>query len=89
MNYPDILVRCKLSDAANEKYLWVLASPEEGSSTKAGSNNIWKVPCGNESHTSFVSAITYLSALVAALCIVLTALFPSSSTTTSSVKKDS
>ncbi|KAH7688528.1 Glycosylphosphatidylinositol-mannosyltransferase I PIG-X/PBN1 protein [Dioscorea alata] len=65
---PDLLMRCKPQVTQLDFCSWILTSWNDDTHK----NGIfWLVPCGNKEHTTLVSSITFISALVSALLIVL------------------
>lgn len=67
---PDLLLRYRKRDFHSDSCLWTLANLDAGPVEKAA----WRIPCGDEAHIGFVSSITFLSALVCSMSIVLAAL---------------
>ncbi|XP_073005549.1 uncharacterized protein [Typha latifolia] len=67
---PDLFIRYRPKGHA-DPCLWAIANLE---AQTAGTVN-WQIPCGNEAHRGVVSSITFLSALVSALLIVLSAIY--------------
>ncbi|KAK8934470.1 hypothetical protein KSP39_PZI014739 [Platanthera zijinensis] len=73
INEPDLLLRCRpKEDSELNACSWTLIDMGifNGSSVAA-----WRTPCGNEAHAMAVTIITYLSALVCSLLIVLSSAF--------------
>lgn len=73
INDPDLLLRCRPKENSElDACSWTLIDVGffNGSSVAA-----WRIPCGNEAHTLAVTIITYLSALVCSLLIVLSTAF--------------
>jgi len=67
---PDLLLRYRKKEIRSGSCLWVLKDLEAAPVEKAA----WRIPCGDEAHIGFVSSVTFLSALVCSMSIVLAAL---------------
>uniref|UniRef100_A0A0A9DRE0 Phosphatidylinositol-glycan biosynthesis class X protein n=1 Tax=Arundo donax TaxID=35708 RepID=A0A0A9DRE0_ARUDO len=67
---PDLLLRYRKKEIHSDSCLWALKNLDAAPVEKAA----WRIPCGDEAHTGFVSSITFLSALVCSISIVLAAL---------------
>ncbi|KAL6627459.1 hypothetical protein ACP70R_031185 [Stipagrostis hirtigluma subsp. patula] len=67
---PDLFLRYRKKEINPISCLWTLknlgAAPAE--------RPTWRIPCGDQAHLGFVSSITFLSALVCSVSIVLAAL---------------
>uniref|UniRef100_A0A0D9Y141 Phosphatidylinositol-glycan biosynthesis class X protein n=1 Tax=Leersia perrieri TaxID=77586 RepID=A0A0D9Y141_9ORYZ len=68
---PDMLLRYRKKDTLPDSCSWLLKDHDATSVEKA----VWRIPCGDEAHIGFVSSITFLSALVCSISIVIAALF--------------
>uniref|UniRef100_A0A0E0BUT7 Phosphatidylinositol-glycan biosynthesis class X protein n=1 Tax=Oryza glumipatula TaxID=40148 RepID=A0A0E0BUT7_9ORYZ len=68
---PDLLLRYRKKDTVPESCSWLLKDLDAAPVEKA----TWRIPCGDEAHIGFVSSITFLSALVCSILIVIAALF--------------
>ncbi|KAJ1266173.1 hypothetical protein BS78_08G130900 [Paspalum vaginatum] len=68
--HPDLLLRYRKKEIISDSCLWVLKNFEGAPVEKAS----WRIPCGDERHVGFVSSITFLSALICSVSIVLAAL---------------
>ncbi|KAM3411342.1 hypothetical protein ACQJBY_003156 [Aegilops geniculata] len=66
---PGLLLRYRRKETNPDSCLWVLQNLDAAPVEKA----VWRIPCGDEAHTGFVSSLTYISALVCSMSIVLTA----------------
>ncbi|XP_020577503.1 uncharacterized protein LOC110022753 isoform X2 [Phalaenopsis equestris] len=64
---PDLFMRCRPKDSQIEPCSWTLIDL----GVLSTSNVTWRIPCGNEVHTRPVTIITFLSALICSLLIVL------------------
>ncbi|XP_042506113.1 phosphatidylinositol-glycan biosynthesis class X protein [Macadamia integrifolia] len=74
MDLPDLLINCSVEESLqHQNCLW--KSVSEGSEFRTGI--VWKIPSGNSEHAKFVSAITFISALLSTLLIVVTSIFSS------------
>ncbi|CAN6343979.1 unnamed protein product [Urochloa humidicola] len=67
---PDLFLRYRKKEIHSNSCLWVLKNLEAAPAEKAA----WRIPCGNEAHAGFVSSITFLSALVCSMSIVVATL---------------
>ncbi|KAG2621931.1 phosphatidylinositol-glycan biosynthesis class X protein-like [Panicum virgatum] len=67
---PDLLLRYRKKEIRSGSCLWVLKDLEAAPVDKAA----WRIPCGDEAHIGFVSIVTFLSALVCSMSVVLAAL---------------
>jgi GPI mannosyltransferase 1 subunit X len=67
---PDLLLRYQKKNIHSDSCLWTLKNLDLPSVEKAA----WRIPCGDEAHTGLVSGITFLSALVSSVSIILAAL---------------
>lgn len=67
--HPDLLLRYRKKEASSDSCLWVLKNFETALMEKVA----WRIPCGDERHIGFVSSITFISALVCSVSIVLAA----------------
>ncbi|CAL4904921.1 unnamed protein product [Urochloa decumbens] len=67
---PDLFLRYRKKEIHSSSCLWVLKNLEAAPAEKAA----WRIPCGNEAHIGFVSSITFLSAVVCSMSIVLATL---------------
>ncbi|CAM0949135.1 unnamed protein product [Alopecurus aequalis] len=66
---PDLLLRYRKKDTHPDSCLWVLKDLDAAPVEKAA----WRIPCGDEAHTGSVSSLTFISALVCSMTIVLAA----------------
>ncbi|KAM0857343.1 hypothetical protein ACQ4PT_048533 [Festuca glaucescens] len=66
---PDLLVRYRKKETHPGSCIWVLQNLDAAPLEKA----VWRVPCGDEVHAGFVSSLTFVSALVCSMSIVLAA----------------
>ncbi|KAF3336903.1 phosphatidylinositol-glycan biosynthesis class X protein [Carex littledalei] len=66
----DLYTRCRKKDI-EETCQWRVTALEVGPAVTV----TWLIPCGDEAHTTVVSAVTFLSALVCALSIVSASTF--------------
>ncbi|KAF8733353.1 hypothetical protein HU200_014959 [Digitaria exilis] len=64
---PDLFLRYRKKEIQSDSCLWVLKNLEAAPVEKTA----WRIPCGDEAHVGFVSSITFLSALVCSMSIVL------------------
>ncbi|RCV19323.1 hypothetical protein SETIT_3G375000v2 [Setaria italica] len=67
---PDLFLRYRKKETDSDSCLWVLKNLEAAPVEKAA----WRIPCGDEVRIGFVSNITFLSALVCSMSIVLATL---------------
>ncbi|WVZ91099.1 hypothetical protein U9M48_037313 [Paspalum notatum var. saurae] len=67
---PNLLLRYRKKEIISDSCLWVLKNCEAALAEKAA----WRIPCGDERHIGFVSSITFLSALICSMSIVLAVL---------------
>ncbi|XP_057479170.1 uncharacterized protein LOC130766519 [Actinidia eriantha] len=68
---PDLFMRCNIEEEAhNQSCLFV----QTGSGDESRTDIVWEVPCGIEEHSGVVSVVTFVSAAVSALFIVLAAI---------------
>ena len=67
---PDLLLRYRKKEISSGSCLWVLKDLEAAPVEKVA----WRIPCGDEAHIGFVSSVTFLSALVCSMSVVLAAL---------------
>jgi GPI mannosyltransferase 1 subunit X len=65
-----MLLRYQKKNIHSDSCLWALKNLDSPSVEKAA----WRMPCGDEAHIGLVSGITFLTALVSSMSIVLTAL---------------
>ncbi|XXG79725.1 hypothetical protein AAC387_Pa09g0734 [Persea americana] len=77
MGLPDVLMRCMLGKERGKHCLWVSIAHE---GFVPGEVPIWQIPCGSSAHSGFVSTVTFASAFVSVLLIVLAARSYSTST---------
>ncbi|KAK1626329.1 hypothetical protein QYE76_000644 [Lolium multiflorum] len=66
---PDLLVRYRKKETHPGSCIWVLQNLDAAPLEKA----VWRVPCGDEVHVGFVSSLTFVSALLCSMSIVLAA----------------
>jgi phosphatidylinositol glycan class X len=66
---PDLLVRYRKKETHPGSCIWVLQNLDTAPLEKA----VWRVPCGDDAHAGFVSSLTFVSALVCSMSIVLAA----------------
>ncbi|XP_037472686.1 phosphatidylinositol-glycan biosynthesis class X protein-like isoform X1 [Triticum dicoccoides] len=66
---PDLLLHYRRKETHPNSCLCVLQNLDAMPVEKA----TWRIPCGNEAHTGFVSSLTFISALVCSMSIVLAA----------------
>ncbi|XP_051225269.1 uncharacterized protein [Lolium perenne] len=66
---PDLLLRYRKKDTHPDSCIWVLKNLDAEPVDKA----VWRVPCGDGAHTGFVSSLTFISALVCSMSVVLAA----------------
>ncbi|XP_057480343.1 uncharacterized protein LOC130767482 isoform X2 [Actinidia eriantha] len=68
---PDLFMHCSIEEEAhNQSCLFV----QTGSGDESRTDIVWEVPCGIEEHSGVVSVVTFVSAAVSALFIVLAAI---------------
>ncbi|XP_006664164.1 phosphatidylinositol-glycan biosynthesis class X protein isoform X1 [Oryza brachyantha] len=68
---PDLLLRYRKKDTIADSCSWLLKDLDAAPVEKAE----WRIPCGDKAHLEFVSSVTFLSALVCSIFIVIAALF--------------
>ncbi|KAK1666186.1 hypothetical protein QYE76_054345 [Lolium multiflorum] len=66
---PDLLLRYRKKDTHPDSCIWVLKNLDAEPVDKA----VWRVPCGDGAHAGFVSSLTFISALVCSMSVVLAA----------------
>ncbi|PIA39815.1 hypothetical protein AQUCO_02600343v1 [Aquilegia coerulea] len=72
MGVPDIFMRCITKEKSQRNNcIWITEAESAESNT---SHVVWRIPSGNNEHSVFVSSITFLSALLSTLVIVLAAI---------------
>ncbi|TVU49322.1 hypothetical protein EJB05_00630 [Eragrostis curvula] len=67
---PDLFLRYHKKKVHSGPCLWALKNLDAAPVEKA----VWRVPCGDEAHIGLVSSMTFLSALICSVSIVLAAL---------------
>lgn len=77
MGLPDVLMHCVLGKERGKHCLWVSIAHEGFIPDEVP---IWQIPCGSSAHSGFVSTVTFASAFVSVLVIVLAARSYSTST---------
>uniref|UniRef100_A0A1D1XTP2 Phosphatidylinositol-glycan biosynthesis class X protein n=1 Tax=Anthurium amnicola TaxID=1678845 RepID=A0A1D1XTP2_9ARAE len=70
INPPDVMMLCKPKLLQRDCFSVVISW-----NTRLANKVVWKVPCGNQTLSGIVSAVTFASALVSALLIVYTSVF--------------
>lgn len=70
---PDLFMRCRTKSSQTEACSWTLIDL----GVLSGSTVKWRIPCGNEAHMRAVTIITFLSALICSLLIVLSSILHS------------
>jgi phosphatidylinositol glycan class X len=70
ISQPDLYISCRKKDIDND-CRWGVTVLEVGPTETVK----WLIPCGDEAHTTVVSSLTFLSALICALSIVFTSIF--------------
>nr|GLL36979.1 phosphatidylinositol-glycan biosynthesis class X protein [Ipomoea trifida] len=73
---PNLFMRCSIERKTMEKCLFPL-SYRNGESK--GDEVVWEIPCGDKEHAGIVSAITFMSAILSALLIILVSIYYSGS----------
>lgn len=68
--HPDLFLHCRSKEALSEPCLWTLTEVNAGPAKAV----MWRVPSGNDAHRGIVSSVTFVSALVCALSIVVSAI---------------
>ncbi|CAL9117366.1 unnamed protein product [Musa textilis] len=68
--HPDLFLHCRSKEAQSEPCLCTLAEANAGPAKAV----MWRVPSGNDAHRGIVSSVTFVSALVCALSIVVSAI---------------
>uniref|UniRef100_A0A453JSL9 Phosphatidylinositol-glycan biosynthesis class X protein n=4 Tax=Aegilops tauschii subsp. strangulata TaxID=200361 RepID=A0A453JSL9_AEGTS len=66
---PDLLLRYRRKETHPDPCMWAFQNLHVTPVEKAA----WRIPCGDEAHTGFVSSLTFISALVCSMSIVLAA----------------
>ncbi|KAF8027169.1 hypothetical protein BT93_E0169 [Corymbia citriodora subsp. variegata] len=73
---PDVFARCSMEKwSSNQSHLFVLTS--NGAAVSYKNPIVWKIPSGIETHAGFVSVVTFLSASLSALVIIVASVFHS------------
>ncbi|XP_065010476.1 uncharacterized protein LOC135640182 isoform X3 [Musa acuminata AAA Group] len=70
LGHPDLFLHCRSKEAQSEPCLWRLTEVNAGPAKAV----MWRVPSGNDAHRGIVSSVTFVSALVCALSIVVSAI---------------
>ncbi|CAL9761757.1 unnamed protein product [Musa acuminata subsp. burmannicoides] len=70
LGHPDLFLHCRSKEAQSEPCLWTLTEVNLGPAKAV----MWRVPSGNDAHRGIVSSVTFVSALVCALSIVVSAI---------------
>ncbi|KAF6148523.1 hypothetical protein GIB67_042482 [Kingdonia uniflora] len=84
MGAPDVYVRYNIEENLQfENCVWRITAV----SLKPQGAVVWKIPSGNKAHTGVVSNVTFVSALLSTLLIVLTALFDTNTENTKNSKQ--
>nr|GMD43448.1 phosphatidylinositol-glycan biosynthesis class X protein [Ipomoea batatas] len=73
---PNLFMRCSIERKTMEKCLFPL-SYRNGESK--ADEVVWEIPCGDKEHAGIVSAITFMSAILSALLIILVSIYYSGS----------
>ncbi|URE11003.1 PIG-X / PBN1 [Musa troglodytarum] len=68
--HPDLFLHCRSKEAQSEPCLCTPAEANVGPAKAV----MWRVPSGNDAHRGIVSSVTFVSALVCALSIVVSAI---------------
>ncbi|XP_030466344.2 uncharacterized protein LOC115685405 [Syzygium oleosum] len=72
---PDVFARCSMEKrSSNQSHLFVLTSD---GAVSYKNPIVWKIPSGIETHAGFVSIVTFLSASLSALVIIVASVFHS------------
>ncbi|XP_048131734.1 phosphatidylinositol-glycan biosynthesis class X protein isoform X2 [Rhodamnia argentea] len=72
---PDVFARCRMEKrSSNQSHLFVLTS---NGAISYKNPTVWKIPSGVETHAGFVSIVTFLSASLSALVIIVASVFHS------------
>lgn len=73
---PDVFARCSMEQrSSNQSHFFVLTS--NGAAISYKNPIVWKIPSGIETHAGFVSVVTFLSASLSALVIIVASVFHS------------
>lgn len=70
---PELLTRCTVEGKHDEQSCIFLGI--DNSSNSVGGSVVWEVPCGKREHAKVVSFLTFVSASLSALLIVLTSIY--------------
>ena len=71
---PDLFVRCSTEDKSdNQSFLFTLTGGDDDE-LESG-EIVWRIPAGIKTHAGVVSFVTFISALLSTLFIVLTCIF--------------
>ncbi|KAJ8544068.1 hypothetical protein K7X08_025686 [Anisodus acutangulus] len=69
---PDLFLRCNVE---GKQHVTSCLFPLDKQNAKPNDGHpVWEVPCGNREHTEIVSALTFISAVVSALLIIVASL---------------
>lgn len=72
---PDLFVRCSIEGKShNQSILFTLTSGSDDAELESG-EIVWRIPAGIKTHAGVVSSVTFISALLSTLFIVLTCIF--------------
>lgn len=72
---PDLFVRCSIEGKShNQSILFTLTSGSDHAELESG-EIVWRIPAGTKTHAGVVSSVTFISALLSTLFIVLTCIF--------------
>ncbi|KAJ8478155.1 hypothetical protein OPV22_021882 [Ensete ventricosum] len=83
--HPDLFLHCRSKEAHSESCLWTLSEVNAGPAVAV----MWRVPSGNDAHRGIVSSVTFVSALVCALSLVVSAITSRNKDVQETCKNDS
>nr|GMD55834.1 phosphatidylinositol-glycan biosynthesis class X protein-like [Ipomoea batatas] len=73
---PNLFVQCSIERKTKERCLFPLSYCNAESKAD---EVLWEIPCGDKEHAGIVSAITFMSAILSALLIILISIYYSGS----------
>lgn len=82
---PDILVRCRKKEKVANRYCFFKLKNNDAN--VYGARIVWKIPSGIKAHVDFVSAVTFIAALLSTFVIVVASLYYSNSRISKDLKQ--
>ncbi|OVA02881.1 Glycosylphosphatidylinositol-mannosyltransferase I [Macleaya cordata] len=85
MDSPDLFIRCSIEQKSQyENCLWMTTVERIESPADAV---VWRIPSGNKAHSGVVSIVTFISAFLSTVSIVLAAVYSSDTNSSKNLKK--